>query len=820
MSEHEEDQAPKPVQTSTDNFIKPCAVFSGTVNGTVIVGLENSTKIQAKLAVIRAPPRDPYIGISLNIPLGDRNSNDPQLANEEAGFGVRHADDTTYGGFPRPIIPCNDHSCVFKFPRGGGYTYTIEEASPEVKERVAGDAEAPLTVVTIKLKEGSTADICGWGKPFSNTSDPQVNGWVNENEPIIDDVTLLGLVRSRNFLLAVKCCKMHADLHLQEARLPPPFEYGYDNPLDWNVEDFDNDKALFTVMTQTPVQDVMWIGQAANEIRQRRFPAYFVPGDPADERFFYVVVRLTAQFRDDFKSAWKRKIMGFVGGIDCMSSHPVEAHELVVRANRPMPNGLGGSELAIKTFPSRPEAEAALKASQDHVLQYRPGSEATNGDAWRIGGIDNSNLDPRARMHLHRCVMGGRGFFDWMCDTDASPGRPLPSVNFFDISDSAFVDAVVAEALPGDRKRFRAYLSDRPLGLGMITAGPGFGKTTALAAAALAMFSKVGEVLVSAPSNVARPSLSVAVWLLALLRSQATCVPDLEPEDKESLHGLRAYVDGCPDFSELREVATGTLPWAKFTMGLIPLKGKVTALMKTLVRDADFLCTTPAMSNNSVIYKEFKDRRAKGVVVDEAANMHRADLACVWGNTLLPCFLGGDPKQLPPAVMSYSEKDLLDNVVHRFADDALISAQEFLLASGYPVYRLKTQLRMANGLFDWIADTVYGDVPYTYSDCCDINLPAFAVGRQLESFVAETYPKVARPPPGKLWPVFIDCVGSFVAVDKSTGSKSCRDQVKVALDFAANFVRAKNVDPARISILAPYSANADLLGKMRKDPGY
>lgn len=64
--------------------------------------------------------------------------------------------------------------------------------------------------------------------------------------------------------------------------------------------------------------------------------------------------------------------------------------------------------------------------------------------------------------------MQGGGFYQWMHDT--SPSRPLPSVNFFDVPDAAFVDAVVAEALPGDRERFRAYMSNRPLGLGLIIA--------------------------------------------------------------------------------------------------------------------------------------------------------------------------------------------------------------------------------------------------------------------------------------------------------------------------------------------------------------
>lgn len=58
--------------------------------------------------------------------------------------------------------------------------------------------------------------------------------------------------------------------------------------------------------------------------------------------------------------------------------------------------------------------------------------------------------------------------------------------------------------------------------------------------------------------------------------------------------------------------------------------------------------------------------------------MNRADLACVWGNTLLPCFLVGDPRQLPPTVMSDMGKDAAGNQRHRLANDAKVSALEWI----------------------------------------------------------------------------------------------------------------------------------------------
>jgi hypothetical protein len=62
-------------------------------------------------------------------------------------------------------------------------------------------------------------------------------------------------------------------------------------------------------MTQTVVQDVMWLDDAAIAIRNTRFPAYFVSMDsthPRDPARFYVVLPVTAEFRTEHESAWRR----------------------------------------------------------------------------------------------------------------------------------------------------------------------------------------------------------------------------------------------------------------------------------------------------------------------------------------------------------------------------------------------------------------------------------------------------------------------------------------------------------------------------------
>lgn len=92
--------------------------------------------------------------------------------------------------------------------------------------------------------------------------------------------------------------------------------------------------------------------------------------------------------------------------------------------------------------------------------------------------------------------------------------------------------------------------------------------------------------------------------------------------------------------------------------------------------------------------------------------VNRADLYGLWGNTLLPCFLFGDARQLSPTVMTSSEKDHLGNFVNRFHEECGVSPLAFFIGTGVPVYRLKTQLRMADGMFDMVAEVIYPDVPF------------------------------------------------------------------------------------------------------------
>jgi hypothetical protein len=124
---------------------------------------------------------------------------------------------------------------------------------------------------------------------------------------------------------------------------------------------------------------------------------------------------------------------------------------------------------------------------------------------------------------------------------------------------------------------------------------------------------------------------------------------------------------------------------------------------------ADFLCVHPSDAEVSPI-THWKRTLARGLAVDEAGSSESspstiqgtqqltviqvswADFYGLWGNTLLPCFLVGDPNK-NPVVLTTDEKDADGNLYNPFAADGAVSPLKFLMASGIPVFRLEDSTR-------------------------------------------------------------------------------------------------------------------------------
>ncbi|KAH7312285.1 P-loop containing nucleoside triphosphate hydrolase protein [Stachybotrys elegans] len=305
---------------------------------------------------------------------------------------------------------------------------------------------------------------------------------------------------------------------------------------------------------------------------------------------------------------------------------------------------------------------------------------------------------------------------------------------------------------------------------------------------------------------------STCFWMLICLRSSA--VRPLSDDDSVKLHVLQAEIDADDGLKPLRDVATGDMDWAQFEEQMTP-KNVIQHWIRKLVMSADAVCTTPAMSCKR-LWNSWKTERARGVLIDEAGNISRPDMYSVWGNTALPLCLVGDEKQLPPTVMSLNDEEEDGVYRNRHALDLGMSALEFLKSSGWPVYRLTHQLRMASRLFELSNKLFYNNQPHTYGPQADIRLPAHAPGRAMEDFLRARFPHMAPSPQGQLREAMIHCKGSRCLVDPKTGTRSSIDQVRVTLDFLDAFVQATNVEPAEIIIITPYRANRDLVNTQKK----
>jgi hypothetical protein len=154
-------------------------------------------------------------------------------------------------------------------------------------------------------------------------------------------------------------------------------------------------------------------------------------------------------------------------------------------------------------------------------------------------------------------------------------------------------------------------------------------------------------------------------------------------------------MDARDDLSSLRQFATGAITWEEYkaTVKSYDLFFEdVRTLVGPIVENAEILCVTPADSENCKPFLNWKLKHARGVAIDGAARLSCGDLYCVWGNTLLPCFLFGDPRQLPPSAANVTDKaPIRTQYLNRFSNYNKVSAVRALIASGLPVYRTEKE---------------------------------------------------------------------------------------------------------------------------------
>jgi hypothetical protein len=115
------------------------------------------------------------------------------------------------------ISQSEDYSLTIRFPRGQ-VDMTVKEASAELVRMFPGANF--LSLVTVRLHDGARVSVDGFGMPFKNAERPDVEGWINRNEPIVNGTTLLGLLTQSEFNVVIPLKPSAVEFEWNDARLP------------------------------------------------------------------------------------------------------------------------------------------------------------------------------------------------------------------------------------------------------------------------------------------------------------------------------------------------------------------------------------------------------------------------------------------------------------------------------------------------------------------------------------------------------------------------------------------------------------------------
>ncbi|KAM0524166.1 hypothetical protein ACHAPE_001427 [Trichoderma viride] len=956
-----------------NHFWKPCALLiDDEVLGGAGLGLD--TYITTTIQVHRDANGTSWAGFSISFPFGKTNEDD--------GFGVCHSVDTRIGAMP----PADSYRLEIKFPK---FEFTVEPADGSLRKLVPA-TDKKLSSLVIRLED--FPEVNGLGMPFANPGHLS-EGVISKGECIKGDITLIDMIRRMefHFIVAVHDNALRMNL---DAELPAPFRYPYGEEHFWDEArydemlpktkggqfkrawSFDNDNEHLSALTQSQVQDVMWLHKASQEIAETKFRAYFINPQncpPAEASLFYAIVPLHNEFLAAYEDAWRAltksgfltlrlhddkidkepakweaRIQEASKTLDILQNHPVDRSDLVLHVRRPKQHQHARDpDFEVKVYEQRRLANIALQNGKDNwtcvtiefedilkdyirkvdaVNKFAPGAKPTNPIAC---GISKDAINKAAqanerlpipptlqfKMSLHRDLLRGKGFSKTLIsgtinaaedadealaqlgelklnEAEVTPplekiqlASRLPMVNVIDVDENLRV-ALLEFVLEKDRPRFLVYFGKLHLGIAVISAPPGFGKTTAVAVATLFMQATVKKVYATAPTNVAadnfaerldsigqhvavlrnrgksakdkmrarsplvlrgyipleevdaflnclrdhelgdktgpnnnwrrdskwKLNLSASFWLLMVLEYPA--VRRLGPNDPQALHDMRDKFESLRVYDRFRAVATGNMTWDEYQKSDPVPQSTIVKMFDNILEIADIVCTTPAVSCQRP-FVWWKEQKARGITVDEAGAMNRPDLLSVWGNTLTPIILSGDDNQLPPTVTTENIKDSEGNFLNRLAPEGKISPLEFFKATGWPVYRLRVQLRMGNGLFDMCHEQVYSDLPFKYGPKSSI--ANHKIGVTLETYLKTKFPELRPARAGALREVFIHCPDTVCLIDPVTKSKRNQEQVNRALKFLSELVKNTDIPASSIGVISPYKANVELFERCRKD---
>ncbi len=133
------------------------------------------------------------------------------------------------------VIPSDRHTIAIKFPLGKfARFFANAEDHPDVLARFPDAKAKALTLLDIHL-DTAEVTVDGFGRPFANAGDVEVEGWVNDGKPILGNHTLVDLLQAKDFFVVVAFNAKDTEKEWDEARMPPSFAYPNGNKHSFQV---------------------------------------------------------------------------------------------------------------------------------------------------------------------------------------------------------------------------------------------------------------------------------------------------------------------------------------------------------------------------------------------------------------------------------------------------------------------------------------------------------------------------------------------------------------------------------------------------------
>lgn len=250
------------------------------------------------------------------------------------------------------------------------------------------------------------------------------------------------------------------------------------------------------------------------------------------------------------------------------------------------------------------------------------------------------------------------------------------------------------------------------------------------------------------------------------------------------------------------------------------LGGLIRVLMVQVYWRASALFSTTYVAVQPLVKKYTKT--ANEYFIDEAGCATIAETLQVWRMDRR-LVLVGDPLQLVPATISaghrYAKRTGFtpspSHPVNPLARQHMLSLLKKLMLDGFPVFVLKVQRRMAQGLFDLSKDIFYNRWDLSYGQTCEVE--NHDLGQRCEDWAVRKL-GVEWSPGGSLLPLFVNIPRTRVQYTEVSKSRSNPLMLDAMIRILNRLIQGANLSRGDIAIVTPYQAQQnEILEKMGAD---